>query len=82
MEATVLVKGVGTKRLLKGRVNRNLNSSTTNSALFPKKVNMPKTVQTQTEQSLFVVHKNPNFRSYVRASYMRAIFSVMDNILY
>ena len=48
---------------------------------------MPKTVQTQTiEQSLFAVHKNPNFTSYVRVSYMGTTFSVMktrqNNTLY
>ena len=64
-----------------------LTVATTNSALFQKKVNMPKTVQTLTiEQSLFAVHKSPNFTSYVCVSYIRATFSVMNirpnNILY
>ena len=64
-----------------------LTVATTNAALFPKKVNMPKTVQTQTiEHSLFAVHKNPHFTSYVRVSYMHATFGVMNvgpnNILY
>ena len=52
-----------------------------------EKVNMPKTVQTQTiEQGLFAVHKTPHFTSYIRVSYMRATFNVMNirpnNILY
>ena len=62
--------------------------ATTNSALFsPKKVNMPKSVQTQTiERGLFDVHKNTHFTSYVCVSYVPATFSVMNvrsnNILY
>ena len=70
------------------RIDHSLTAAATNSALFSKKMNMPKTVQTQTiEQSLFVVHKNPHFPSYyVRVFYMRATFSVINirpnNILY